>query len=46
MAISDETNSVKHATWLKRSCLGDFAGFVPSTEAMRLLRSGGAGSYR
>jgi hypothetical protein len=41
MAMSDETNSVKHAIWLKQSCLEDFTGFVPSTEAVRLLRSGG-----
>ena len=27
MAMSDETNSVKHAIWLKQSCLEDFTGF-------------------
>lgn len=26
MAMSDETNSVKHAIWLKQSCLEDFTG--------------------
>jgi hypothetical protein len=35
MAMSDETNSVKHAIWLKQSCLEDFTPRYPPTLSLR-----------